>query len=380
MAPDRGFHDLVTDDPQPGHSDRRSQSASSSPSAGQPSQSSEGPRVCSNAKDHAMRGSSGKSFTFRAMIVGLFVGILICFSNMFFGLQSGWVSGMTMPASLMGFAFFKAVGNHLNFPFTAVENVLVQTVAGAVGTMPLGSGFVGVVPALETLLTPTENGPLKLSLGSLVVWSLGLSFFGVIFGVPLRKEVIIREKLKFPSGTATALMIGVLHGDEDDTRVSRKSGSGRSGSRSAEVASDERRLVAAEEIERESLTTEIMEQHRGRDTDTVLQGGNIWRFRVRLLAISFVASGLYVGSVYRIAPHLHYLSIPADKTRRSLHTLSLNYDIFRFLVHASRTIGYGPLICRPPIWHKVSSWAKQPRSICSLAPSLDGQYCHLWQR
>lgn len=29
----------------------------------------------------------------------------------------------------------------------------------------------------------------------------------------MRKQVIIKEKLKFPSGTATALLIGVLHND-----------------------------------------------------------------------------------------------------------------------------------------------------------------------
>ncbi|KAI9884565.1 MAG: hypothetical protein M1823_003660 [Watsoniomyces obsoletus] len=164
----------------------------------------------------------GRSFTIRSLIVGLLVGILICFSNTFFGLQSGWISGMTMPASLIGFAFFKTISRHLSFPFSPVENVLVQTVATSVGTMPLGSGFVGVIPALEYLLTPAENGPLKLSLGKLIIWSLGLSFFGVVFGVPLRKQVILKEELKFPSGTATALMIGVLHGGADGEKKKKK--------------------------------------------------------------------------------------------------------------------------------------------------------------
>jgi hypothetical protein len=34
---------------------------------------------------------------------------------------------------------------------------------------------------------------------------------GVCFAVPLRAQVIVREKLKFPSGTATAAMIATLH-------------------------------------------------------------------------------------------------------------------------------------------------------------------------
>lgn len=87
----------------------------------------------------------GRSFTVRGVLVGLVVGLVICFSNMYFGLQTGWVSTMTMPASLMGFGIFKALRPHLRFPFSPVENVLVQTVAGSMAIMPLGCGFVGVV-------------------------------------------------------------------------------------------------------------------------------------------------------------------------------------------------------------------------------------------
>jgi uncharacterized oligopeptide transporter (OPT) family protein len=52
---------------------------------------------------------------------------------------------MTLPASLMGFGLFRLVSEHLEFPFSPVENVLVQTVAGSMALMPLGCGFVGVV-------------------------------------------------------------------------------------------------------------------------------------------------------------------------------------------------------------------------------------------
>lgn len=87
----------------------------------------------------------GRSFTVRGVAVGLLVGLVICFSNMYFGLQTGWVSTMTMPASLMGFGIFKTLSRRLKFPFSPVENVLVQTVAGSMAIMPLGCGFVGVV-------------------------------------------------------------------------------------------------------------------------------------------------------------------------------------------------------------------------------------------
>lgn len=87
----------------------------------------------------------GRHFTIRGVAAGLLVGLVIVFSNMYFGLQTGWVSMMTMPASLLGFGIFRTLSRHLSFPFTPVENVLVQSVAGGMAIMPLGCGFVGVV-------------------------------------------------------------------------------------------------------------------------------------------------------------------------------------------------------------------------------------------
>jgi uncharacterized oligopeptide transporter (OPT) family protein len=54
-------------------------------------------------------------------------------------------STMTMPSSLLGFGMFRIIRKHIQFPFSPVENVLVQTVAGSMAIMPLGCGFVGVV-------------------------------------------------------------------------------------------------------------------------------------------------------------------------------------------------------------------------------------------
>jgi uncharacterized oligopeptide transporter (OPT) family protein len=59
---------------------------------------------------------------------------------MYFGLQSGWISMMSLQSSLIGFAAFKALKPYLNQKFTAIENVLIQTTAVSVGTMPLAAG------------------------------------------------------------------------------------------------------------------------------------------------------------------------------------------------------------------------------------------------
>ncbi|KAJ2298317.1 OPT super, partial [Coemansia sp. RSA 2706] len=157
-------------------------------------------------------------FTWRAIIVGLMFGTILCFSNLWFGLQSGWISMMSLQASLVGFAVFKALERVLSIPFGPAENVILQTTAVATATMPLAGGFVGILPALKMLDEREANGARTvLSFGQLCAWGMALTFFGVFFAVPLRRQMVIKEKLRFPSGTATAQMISVLHKRPDPT-------------------------------------------------------------------------------------------------------------------------------------------------------------------
>src|ERR1700761_8765740 len=172
MAPDRGVSS-----PSPSPSDLEDHEL-----VPQATQLQDVSRVRSDLACYATPGANGSAldgtnFTFRGVAVGTLIGIIICFSNTYFGLQTGWVSGMAMPASLIGFAMFKALSPYLALPFTPVENVLVQTVAGAVGTMPLGLGFVGVMPSLQFLLKKSEGAPIDLSLWRLIVWGVGLCLF-----------------------------------------------------------------------------------------------------------------------------------------------------------------------------------------------------------
>ncbi|KAJ2745208.1 OPT super [Coemansia sp. BCRC 34301] len=127
---------------------------------------------------------------------------------------------MSLQSSLVGFAVFKALEHVLDVPFGPAENVVLQSTAVATATMPLAGGFVGILPALKLLEESESNGARTvLNFGQLCAWGLGLTFFGVFFAIPLRKQTIIKEKLRFPSGTATAQMISVLHKRADPTLI-----------------------------------------------------------------------------------------------------------------------------------------------------------------
>ncbi|KAK5940158.1 OPT superfamily [Knufia obscura] len=302
MAPDRGpsspsavrrgssdsIDRASTEDHELSESTLLNEAAPSNPVAKQFTQSSD-LGLYATKSNHHESVVDATNFTFRGVAVGLLIGVIICFSNTYFGLQTGWVSGMAMPASLIGFAAFKSVAKHLTLPFTPVENVLVQTVAGAVGTMPLGLGFVGVMPSLEFLLKKSEGAPVKLELWRLIVWGIGLCLFGVVFGVPLRKQVIIRERLKFPSGTATALMISVLHG-------------GAHGKGEVETQGTEEREQLLnggdDDDDREGAPKQDNEEDTRQD----------WKKQIRFLLYAFGGSGAYTLVQYFI-PVLHKLPI-----------------------------------------------------------------------
>ncbi|SPO00488.1 related to permeases - unknown function [Cephalotrichum gorgonifer] len=231
---------------------------------------------------------AGRSFTLRGILVGLLVGLIICFSNMYFGLQTGWVSTMTLPASLLGFGLFRMVSKHIRLPFTPVENVLVQTVAGSMAIMPLGCGFVGVLPAMNFLLSPEEQGPIHLSKFMLVIWALGLCYFGVVFAVPLRRQVIIRERLRFPSGFSTAVLIGVLHGQTPDsgTGIDTSPASGTFASLVPKKLQSPAPLPGEAETEPED--GDVAE-------DTKLHE---WAANIKLLIICFGVSGFFTLTMY----------------------------------------------------------------------------------
>ncbi|RDA86462.1 hypothetical protein CP532_3618 [Ophiocordyceps camponoti-leonardi (nom. inval.)] len=274
-----------------------------------------------NSATNTASVQSTRHFTVRSICAGLAVGVVICAANIYFGLQTGWVSIMSMPASLMGFGIFQLLRPHLRFPFTPVENVLLQSVACGVGIMPLGCGFVGVVPAMNYLLSPDERGPLSFRLDQLIVWSLGLCYFGVVFAVPLalslaenrRHQVIVRERLKFPSGFSTAVLISVLHGhwrSAADREV--LDAAARGGFASLVPQLDVHQPPAETSpnnaVYREDSPTNVEyreEEHNREQAELELDSSvqqpldsSDWAFNMRLLMISFSVSGTLTTCTY----------------------------------------------------------------------------------
>lgn len=134
----------------------------------------------------------------RALAIGAVLSIAVAMYSAFAGLKFGGVYWPSVTMAVVAIAILKVLGNS-----SKNEANIIQTAASAGGL--LAAGVIFTVPAIWLL--GLEVGFLEIIFVSLVG---GLA--GILFSIPLRKEMIEREKLPYPDGVATAAIIEA--GDE----------------------------------------------------------------------------------------------------------------------------------------------------------------------
>ncbi len=153
--------------------------------------------------------------TVRAIITGMVIGGLLTPCNVYSGLKIGWSFNMSITSALLSFAFWRLAEDlagarawHLQ------ENVINQTTASSAASIVSG-GLVAPIPAL-TLLTGTD-----LPMAQLMLWVFSVSLVGIVVAVALRNPMLVRDRLVFPAGVATAETVREIHarGREAAARV-----------------------------------------------------------------------------------------------------------------------------------------------------------------
>ena len=75
-----------------------------------------------------------------------------------------------------------------------------------------GNMVVGVFPAMLLLsVSPARPGGIQAHWFTLAAWIACVAALGVTLAIPLKRQLINRERLAFPSGTAAAIMLDGLH-------------------------------------------------------------------------------------------------------------------------------------------------------------------------
>src|SRR5256886_10951734 len=134
-------------------------------------------------------------FTGKAIILGIVFGIIFGASTVYLALRAGLTVSASIPIAVLAIAVFKRIGNS-----SILENNIVQTI-GSAGESIAG-GIMFTLPALIFL----SNG--ERYFNHFTILSLGIvgGILGVLFMIPLRRALIVREhgNLPYPEGTACA--------------------------------------------------------------------------------------------------------------------------------------------------------------------------------
>jgi putative OPT family oligopeptide transporter len=141
---------------------------------------------------------SRPEFTPRALILGALFGILFGAVTVYVGLRAGLTVAASIPISVLSISILRAFGRA-----SILENNIVQTTGNA--GQSIASGVIFTLPALIFL---------GFDLESTRIFALALfgGWLGVLFMIPLRRQLIVEEhgSLTYPEGTACAdvLMAG----------------------------------------------------------------------------------------------------------------------------------------------------------------------------
>jgi putative OPT family oligopeptide transporter len=134
-------------------------------------------------------------FTFRALIIGLVMAVVLGAANAYLGLKAGMTIAATYPAAVIGMAILKMVkGSILEENFARTVGSIGESVAaGAIFTLP--AFFIsGIWPEFYT--------PGHYATSSLILIAGGI--LGIMFVALLRRVMVEDVELKFPESIAAA--------------------------------------------------------------------------------------------------------------------------------------------------------------------------------
>ena len=130
--------------------------------------------------------------TLRAILLAIVLAMILAAANTYLGLFAGMTIASAIPAAVVSMAVLRLFGGG-----GILENNIVQT--GASAGSSIASGVIFTIPALVIL------GFWQDFEYSWVLTIAGLGgILGVLFSVPLRRVLIVDQKLAFPEGQAAA--------------------------------------------------------------------------------------------------------------------------------------------------------------------------------
>lgn len=144
--------------------------------------------------------------TLRAVLMGMFLGGVMSLSNLYVGLKTGWGLGVAITACILSFSLGRTLQKMglLRTNLSILENNCMQSTASSAG-YSTGGTMVSAIAAL--LMIRGEHLPFF----TLLLWTIFLAILGVMMAIPMKRQMINVEQLKFPSGLAAAATLRSLY-------------------------------------------------------------------------------------------------------------------------------------------------------------------------
>jgi OPT family oligopeptide transporter len=152
------------------------------------------------------RGDSMAQLTWRAVLVGSCLGGVLSLTNLYIGLKAGWGFGVAITASILSYAIWTSLVKVglARTPMTILENNCMQSTASSAG-YSTGGTLVSAFAAYIIVNDQSMSVPLMLA------WVFFIAVLGVTMAIPMKRQMINIEQLRFPSGIAAAETLRALH-------------------------------------------------------------------------------------------------------------------------------------------------------------------------
>src|SRR5258706_1704159 len=156
------------------------------------------------------RGDSMAQLTWRAVLIGWCLGGVLSLTNLYIGLKAGWGFGVAITASILSFAMWTSLLKIgiARTPMTILENNCMQSTASSAG-YSTGGTLISAFAAYIIVNHQSMSVPLMLA------WVFFIAVLGVTMAIPMKRQMINVEQLRFPSGIAAAETLRALHATGD---------------------------------------------------------------------------------------------------------------------------------------------------------------------
>jgi putative OPT family oligopeptide transporter len=151
-------------------------------------------------------GDSMAQLTWRAVLIGSCLGGVLSVTNLYIGLKAGWGFGVAITASILSYAIWTSLlkVGVARTPMTILENNCMQSTASSAGYSTGGT----LVSAFAAYII-VNHQPISVPL--MLAWVLFIAVLGVTMAIPMKRQMINIEQLRFPSGIAAAETLRALH-------------------------------------------------------------------------------------------------------------------------------------------------------------------------